>query len=385
MSKRCNVCGTPFNHPIYVSLGKVSVTSLCEIYPGSTEVYFCNECGHLQTSEIKDIEAYYDQAYKILIDSDEEDQIYQVVDGRKIFRTEHQVTMFMKKVDLPPNARILDYGCAKSATFKKLLTTRPDVQVHLFDVSEMYIPFWRKFVEPQNWATYRPKEEWKGSFDVVTSFFALEHVSDPKAMLSTIAGLLKRRGIFYGVLPNVYTNTADFVVMDHVNHFSSASLMFLLENSGFEVMGIDDHTHYGAWVVVARRRDSKGVCALKQAEVARFKEKNAELAQYWGTIGTKVRKFEKDHTKCTRTAIYGSGFYGTFIATCLEDLSEVECFIDQNPFRQSKQLFEKPIVGPEKLDLGVEIIYVGLNPETARSNIEAIAEWHGRSYQFFYL
>ena len=385
MSKHCNVCGTLFSRPIYVSPRGVSVTSLCEVYPEKSEVYFCNGCGHLQTSEIKNIEAYYDQAYKILIDSDEEDQIYQVIEGRKLFRTEHQVATLLKKVDLPSSASVLDYGCAKSATLKRLLATRPDIRVHLFDVSEMYIPFWEKFVEPQNWATYRPKEEWEDSFDVVTSFFALEHIADPKAMLSTIAKLLKRRGILYCVLPNVYTNTADFVVMDHVNHFSSASLKFLLENSGFEVLDIDDRIHFGAWVVVAKQRDSRREFTSDKNEVAAVKGKSDEMTQYWSTISSKVGQFERDHADCTRAAIYGSGFYGTFIATCIEEPSKIECFIDQNPFRQAKKLFEKPIVGPEKLDPGIEIVYVGLNPETARSNIEAIDEWRGRRYQFFYL
>ena len=384
---KCNVCQNSIKQPVYVSTGNISITSLCQIYPQKTEVFFCENCGHLQTTEITNLEEYYDTIYEILIDSEEEDQLYKVIEGQKIFRIDHQVKVLLDKVSLPQHAKILDYGCAKSATLKKLGQTRPDIIPHLFDVSEMYIPFWAKFVKYENWATYTIKTHWCGYFDLVTSFFALEHVANPKEMLKNISQLLKPGGLCYFVIPNVYTNPADFVVVDHVNHFSETSLKFLLEEEGFDSIDIDTESHAGAFVVVARHSDSdeqKSVLLDKQ-KVNFLQEKVNEMSVYWQNIAEKILVFEEQHTNNSASAIYGSGFYGTFIASCLKDISKIECFIDRNPYLQGKFLLDKPIVDPQQISKNIDTIYVALNPATAVKSIEQIEFWKDCNFNYFYL
>ncbi len=385
----CNVCSQAIKQPIYVSKGDISITSLNQIFLQKTEVFFCENCGHLQTNEIGNLEDYYDQNYKIFISDDDEDLLYKIVDGRKVFRLEHQSAVFLEKIKIPQNAVILDYGCAKSAAFKKLLEVRPDITPHLFDVSEAYIPFWEKFVDPNNWATYSPKAEWVEKFDVVSSFFSLEHVANPHQMVSTIKSLLKPGGQFFCIVPNVFSNTADFIVLDHVNHFSESSFRFLLEVIGFDNVTIDSDAHDGAIVAVGIKplgdQDSQKAPQLDRHEVSSTYDKVSELARYWSAISDSVRDFETHHAENSRVAIYGSGFYGTFIATCLRSLDKVECFVDQSQFRQGKTLFDKPIVAPENLDPSINTIYVGLNPRIARNAIDQIENWRSYKHEYFYL
>jgi len=361
----------------------VSITSLCETLPEKNTVFFCSRCGHLQTEPIANLEAYYDQTYKMLIESDEEDQLYAVVDGREIFRTDHQVDTLLSKVRLPAHARVLDYGCAKSSTLKRLLTRRADLVPHVFDVSEMYLRFWEKFVPRGNWATYTPKPQWNGYFDLVTSFFALEHVVDPCALLRKVFALLKPGGKFYLIVPNVTTNAADFVVADHVNHFSASSLERLLLATGFEPMIIDDKAHTSAWVVVAKKSAAAPIAAagLPPTELTHCVH---DLAAYWSGFAQKLQAFERSHSDREHAAIYGSGFYGTFLATCLNNLERVVCFLDRNPHRQNKTLLGKAILPPEQLPPGVELIYVGLNPVHARAGIQTVTAWREKSFTFFY-
>lgn len=385
---KCNVCQRSIENPLYVSENNLSITSLCEIYPQETEVFFCHHCGHLQTTEINNIAEYYDQTYKILIDTEEEDQLYKVIESKKIFRIDHQVQVLLEKITLPENSLMLDYGCAKSATLKKMVQNRPDIIPHLFDISEMYIPFWEKFAKPENWSTYSLKPEWHEYFDLVTSFFSLEHVVDPRAMLCKIQELLKPGSFFYCIVPNIYTNTADFVVLDHVNHFSETSLQFLLEDIGFQSIIIDADAHYGSFVIVAQKPHlpvkTSFPLVVKQ-NVEAIYTKAMEMANYWEVISNKVTEFEEEHKNAKQSAIYGSGFYGTFIATCLKDLDSVKYFIDQNPYRQGKSLFGKPIIAPSELSDEIQVIYVGLNPQTASSSIESIDCWKERNHLYFNL
>ena len=218
--KRCNVCHGDIDGPLYRSAREVAITSLCEIRNTRIEVLFCPTCGHLQTECLTNLSSYYDQDYKRLIDTEDEDQLYAIVDGVKVFRTAHQVSTLLSKVAIPHGAKVLDYGCAKSSTLQQLVKLRPDIHPHVFDVSEMYRSFWDKFVPQENIATYTPKREWAGQFDIITSLFALEHVEVPGDLVTTVFGLLGPNGQFYCIVPNIYANTADFVVADHVNHFS---------------------------------------------------------------------------------------------------------------------------------------------------------------------
>lgn len=379
----CNICDSKINSPIFASVGNRTITSLCEISDKKAEVYFCRNCEHLQTEAIENVSDYYAHDYKISLDSDEDDQLYEVKDGRKIFRTQHQFETLQNKLNFAADAKILDYGCAKSSTMKSLAEQRADLDVYLFDVSEMYVSYWQKFVPENHYAVYSIPNEWRGGFDAVTSFFALEHVEKPLLFLMEIKSLLKSGGNFYCLIPNVLTNTADFVVADHINHFTEKSLHYLFERAGFKIANLDFEAHRGAIVVVANPTDGKSPAAeMKNRSVAKQVE---ELATYWTDIVGKIKRFENSVSQNKQTAIYGSGFYGTFIAACLEDLSQTNCFIDQNPFLQNKKFFGIPVIAPDKLPDSIQDIYVGLNPQIARDVIEAIDLWQDKSHNYLFL
>ncbi len=380
----CNICGVALDQPVYASDSPISVTSLCEIRREKIAVHFCHSCGHLQTVGFKDLDAYYDEDYKILVSSTDEDQLYSQEGGRKIFRTEHQMRCILQKINIPSGARVLDYGCAKSSTLRALTQSRPDIIPHVFDVSDMYLPFWRDFIHPDNWAVYQPKPEWKESFDLITSFFALEHVADPVAFIKTVSNLLKPGGYFYFLVPNVYQNTADLVVADHVNHFSDASLHRLLESNGLALESIDSAAHTSAWVVVAQKRPDTISARIESKVIPDLHDQAVQMAAYWTSFGGRIREFEAQHSDHQKVAIYGSGFYGTFIASSLRDTSRVECFMDMNPHRHAHTLLDKPICSPEKLPADVRLIYVGLNPVHARKAIESLTCWNGRQLTCFY-
>jgi SAM-dependent methyltransferase len=380
----CNICGSDLGKPLYVSPQGVSITSLCEIYSEPTEVFFCPTCSHLQTTEITDLQNYYDTMYKILIDSEEEDQLYAIEGDLKIFRVEHQAKTLLKKIDLQQGARILDYGCAKAATMKWLNRERPDLKPYLYDVSSMYVPFWERFSEASHWSTYTLDSAWFDSFDVVTSFFALEHVAAPMEMLTNVLRLLKPGGAFYCIIPNVYTNTADFVVLDHVNHFSEASLLRLFHACGFTEIAIDDASHRGAFVIVARRPDRARPIEGSKPEIHDLEQRCQTMAAYWSEMTRRIAGFEAESVGAP-AIIYGSGFYGTFIAACLANMDPVQCFVDRNPFRQGKTLLGKTIVSPESISDIPFSVYVGLNPITAKQNIADIQAWQTRPYSYFFL
>lgn len=388
--KICNICGSKISQPILNSESNYSLTSLCEIVRAKTTVFACQTCGHIMTTGLENLAEYYDKQYKILIGSEEEDQIYEVIDGVTTFRTEHQKNTLLAKLEIPKNAKLLDYGCAKASTIQALMNSRADIDYYLFDVSEMYVPFWQKFISSDRWATYETPNEWHETFDIITSFFSLEHIDLPSKTLSEINSLLKNEGIFYCIVPNVFTNSADFIVIDHVNHFTSTSLQALFAKCGLKIIEIDNYSHRGAFVIVAQKTSGNEVnenklLSAQDKEVSLNYSNILTISSYWNDLHERIENFEMAQGEQAVSAIYGSGFYGSFIFTSLKSTSNIKCFIDQSPFRQGQNHFEKPIVSPHQIPREIDTIYVGLNPVNAKNIIDNINVFKDLQIQYFYL
>jgi SAM-dependent methyltransferase len=380
-TRHCNVCDRPLGEPLYDACHDQALTSLCERRPGRTRVWACTDCGHLQGDALPDTRDYYAHDYRILLDDDEEDQIYEVRDGVIVYRTAHQVEVLRGKLPLEPGTRLLDYGCAKASTPKALLAASPELQVHLFDVSEMYRAHWERLVPAGRCAVNDTPAQWAGRFDVVTSFFALEHIPDPVATVRAIAALLAEDGALYLVVPDTFGNPADLVVIDHVNHFTEPSLHRLLSDAGFVSIDVDSDAHRGALVVVARKGGRPTPPPDASGAIARA----TELARFWSALGARLRVAESRLAEDEAIAIYGSGFYGAWIASALARPQRVRCFLDRSPFQQGKTLFERPVLAPEGLPDGVGTVFVGLNPRIARGALVGQPWLAGREARLTFL
>ena len=376
----CNVCHTKLGAPLYEAPSDHALTSLCELRLGRVRIWLCPTCGHLRGEALPDTHDYYDSNYRILLDHEDEDQIYSVEGEHIVYRTDHQVDTLLSKLDLPCGTRLLDYGCAKASTPRRLLVSRPDLQIHLFDVSDMYVRHWQQFVSDDRWAIHNTPTEWLGHFNVITSFFALEHIPEPLDTIRRISTLLGDQGVFYGIVPDTFGNIADFAVIDHVNHFTDVSLHTLLRCAGFTNIQIDAGVHRGALVFTAHKFGELSVCPDLTASLAA----SHRLADYWSTLSDRIRVAEATNPELP-AAIYGSGFYGAYITSLLSEPDRVEFFLDASPFQQGKTLFGKAILPPSDLPDHIRLLYIGLNPKIARATVAGMDWLRGRNLQLVFL
>ena len=384
MTGPCAVCGSAVE-VVYESSSGQALTSLCTLLDQPTVVAACPTCGHLQTPPIGDLDAYYATAYRILLASEEEDQIYAVTDGRIEYRAERQAAGFLATVPLPADARVLDYGAAKGATMRRVRAERPDVQLHFFDVSDMYVDHWRTLVADDAFATFEAPAAWTGSFDVVSSFFMLEHVAQPTEVVAAMADLVRPGGTIYAIVPDPFVNVGDFVVVDHTNHFTRPALERLFTDAGFEAVTVDGDAYAGAWVVDARKPASGATPAPGGATspVAVALERARELAGYWSSAHARVVAAEQ--AARGPLAIYGAGFYGSFVRANLAHPDAVVAYVDQNPHLIGTEHDGRPVVAPADLGAEVTDVVVGLNPLHARSIVADIEAWHGRDLGLHFL
>ncbi|HEY4440340.1 MAG TPA: class I SAM-dependent methyltransferase [Candidatus Elarobacter sp.] len=381
----CAVCGAPSGAPAYRHDGAVSVSSTARAVTVPTIVYVCTVCGHVQTPPLGDLMQYYDTAYNVHLESEESDDLYDVRDGVPIYRAQHQADVALRKLALAAGARVLDYGCGKGMTLRALLAARPDLDGRVFDVSDAYRAQWDAFLPRERQAAYETPADWDGTFDAVLSFFALEHVAEPRAFLAGIRRLIRPDGSLHLIVPNVRRNVGDFIVVDHCNHFMPTSLRRVLAEAGFEDVRIDEEAHAAAYVVTARRTETPQPDASDTAEVAAHVDEANSYAAFWTAASHAVASYERDVARGRRAAIYGSGFYGVFIASRLHDRANVAYFLDRNPHQQTKRIFDRAVLAPEGIADDVDVVYVGLNPANARAIAAGVAPLHARRRDLFFL
>jgi SAM-dependent methyltransferase len=346
----------------------------------------CPLCSHVQTPPLDAIEAYYDRNYNFQTAHIDEDDLYGVEHGRNLYRSEHQARVVERRFDLTQPLRVLDFGCGKAPTLRRLTERHPRIVPHVFDVSEAYMPFWDGFVPKAQQAAHRPPDAWLGQMDVVLSFFALEHVSRPRDFVRTLHRLLRPGGTLHLIVPNMHRNVGDFLVIDHVNHFSTPSMCRLLEDAGFADLQIDDEVHQAALTVRAVRRSGDVVAppAVARQEVEAAFGRALEIAAYWAAMVERVGAAEQ-RAADKKAAIYGSGVYGLFILSSLARPDRVAYFLDMNPYRQTLTLFGHPVIAPQAIEDDVDVVYVGLNPRSAPAIIDNVPSLHAVRRQFVFL
>jgi len=385
-SVACNVCGAPVGAPLYRNDGAVSITSLAKPFAGPTVVYLCPACAHLQTPALEDIGSYYDTNYNVRAESEDADDLYALRDGKPVYRTEHQAAEALAKLAPAPGARVLDYGCGKARTLRHMVAARPDLRPAVFDVSDAYRRFWDEFVPRDEQAAYAAPPSWDGRFDVVLTFYALEHVADPRAFLAGIHRLLKPGGRIHLVIPNVRRNTGDLIVVDHVNHFMPTSLRLIFALEGFDGVTLDEESNTAAYVVNARRAPAVADTAnVNDAPaLAAARDEARAIADFWSGARRRIAAFEQT-VRGRRAAIYGSGFYGVFIASALADRASLAYFLDRNPHQQQKRIFDRTVLAPEAVGDDVEVVYAGLNPAVGREIIAGVPALRKRERELFFL
>ncbi len=174
-----------------------------------------------------------------------------------------------------------------------------------------------------------------------------------------------------------------FIVADHVHHYSELSLRYMLLKAGFEIVEIDNVSHFGAYIVIAKNSSQQLTFKPEQQQLEEIQMVAHNLAQYWTNLQSKINEFE-NATGDRKAVIYGAGVYGNFIATSLNDFNKIDSFIDQNPLLQGKEILNKPVKLPANIPGDIEIIYVALNPATARKTIKSL-HLDKNKYSFFYL
>lgn len=362
----CRVCAAPLGVSDYAAPGP-AMTSLSTWLDVPAEIWVCRACGHVQSPNLPDVQAFYDNEYRISLQSDDHDQLYEMGPDGPIFRTAHQ-TALLTALELDIGSQLLDFGAAKATTTRRLLELRPDLQPHVFDVSEDYRSHWAGWVPPEAQATYRLPAHWSGRFDLITAHFVLEHVAEPVPVLAELACCLAPGGQLFLTVPDLISNPGDLMVADHLNHFVPSSLTAALAAAGLSVVSMRQDLFRGAHLVLARA----GTATPTDKPAVNVAPVLALLDDWRRMLGGLSATLGQTKARDMRVAVYGAGFYGALFAPLIGP--GLCCFLDRNPHLQSGALNGHPILPPEDCP-PVDLVIAALNPARARAILPPDAPW----------
>lgn len=158
---------------------------------------------------------------------------------------------FSKIKNKIPTGKILDIGCSVGQFLD--MGQKRGYDVLGLELNEQAISYAKK--------NYDVKIEKKllhecnfpsNSFDIISMFGVIEHLTNPKDVVKDIYRLLKPGGVFIGICPNVqslvcmvmHEQSRTFTGRLHLSYFSKKTINFLFNSVGFDKQKIEVNTKY---------------------------------------------------------------------------------------------------------------------------------------------
>lgn len=247
----CNLCGSEDRQPYCPENG----LSLMQ----------CQQCGFIYVSPRPDAEelyALYGETYFHNNESGVVGYTNYIADEVNIRRTARRRLKHLEQFVSP--GRLLDVGCATGFFMDE--AQKRGWTVEGLDVSAFGVDYAQThFGLTAHHGALTAVELPAGTFDLVTMWDVIEHVSDPKAYIQRAAALLRDGGVISLATPDVDSLPARLagkrwvgykLSEEHVYYFSVSTLSKMLEEAGFEVINT---RHIGKYVPLSLFRDRLGM------------------------------------------------------------------------------------------------------------------------------
>lgn len=256
---------------------------------------------------------------------------------------------------LPGSA--LDFGCGNGVMLQAIARREPGWILDGLDLDGRYqtelsaIPGFRQLV-----IAGRDTAVADATYDLVTMIHALEHLTDPLQSLRDIARRLKPDGLLFIESPNLADNPFDLLIADHATHFTPRSVTHLLSRAGFKVKLLaTDWVAKELSVIAVKDPSQPAAVAAPQYEA-----NGVDQALAW--LDGIARRAMEQAAKGP-IAVFGTSIAATWLTATI-GVENVALYVDEDPSRQGRSHFGKPIVAPDGVPRGMSV-FISLSPALA--------------------
>jgi ubiquinone/menaquinone biosynthesis C-methylase UbiE len=243
----CDLCGSYDTSPILESRDYLK----CGL-----EIFYlvkCNKCGLIYLNPRptqKTISQFYPEEYRPFINKKNG-----FIDRFKSLLIKNDIRVF-KKLMNREDLKILEVGCA-NGSYLSQLKKMSKFEVTGVEFSPLVAGYARKTYDINviSGTIFDAKFQ-DSSFDIVIMRHVLEHVYNPSETIQEIGRILKKDGIFYGIVPN--TKCIEVKIFKkwwpgwdlprHLYDFNPDTIRIILEKNGFQDIDISYQCIPNYWI-----------------------------------------------------------------------------------------------------------------------------------------
>jgi hypothetical protein len=197
----------------------------------------------------------------------------------------------------------------------------------------------------------------------------LEHIHNPAQFVRMVRRAIgdSPEAVVFFQVPDV-TRILDEVAFwdiyyEHCSYFSPASLAYLFQSSGFDI--VEQQTAYASQYLMLTTRPGNHKAGVQAEGVAEITRRVGQFARSYASRAAGWRSMLAEaHSLGQACAIWGAGSKGVAFLTTLGLKDEIACAVDINPKKRGTYMAGSGhvIVSPEDLrEYRPEIIFV-MNP-----------------------
>jgi 2-polyprenyl-3-methyl-5-hydroxy-6-metoxy-1,4-benzoquinol methylase len=337
------------------------VTSDCLPFRQGGKLAVCQRCSAVQAvpdeqwlSETKEIYGKYDVYHQ---SGGVEQHVFSAPTGRMRPRSEVLVENLQALPGTPRSGRLLDVGCGNGVTLRAFAQLG-GWTLHGLELHDRNLASLSAIAGFQTLHTCAP-EELSESFDLITVIHALEHFPDPCTSLRQLRSRLQRGGALFVQVPNAAANPFDYVVADHLCHFSPRTIEVLLQRAGFRRIKV-----FTDWIV-----KEISVLAWEHAgdappEAPGISSPVPEIQHHVNWLNSVIAHARRMAAGSAPFGLFGSSISATWLWSTVSD--RVEFFVEEDPSRIGRQHLGCPILSPQQVPPG-SLVFMPLAAPVAAS------------------
>jgi len=356
----CKICGGPslVEIPEFRSLPRV--TSDCIAFRSGGRLLVCRTCSAAQSPSD---EQWFDEIGEIYRDyyayhqaGGVEQHVVDPDTGGLRRRSEVLLDRLLGLPDVPSSGKVLDVGCGTGATLRSF-SERGGWRLYGLEMDAKDLHFLSALEGFEALYMGNPADL-PGQFDLITMVHALEHFPEPVQTLHDLSDKVALGGRIFVEVPNAEANPFDYVVADHMMHFTPETLSALAARAGLTVDCLAT-----TWVTkeLSLAAQPGGVQAREHKLDASVPTVDRIRAQVdW------LRRLISASREASATpapfGLFGTSIAATWLAGALGDA--VSFFVEEDPNRVGRPYLGRPVVSPADVKTG-SVVFLALIPQIA--------------------
>jgi len=277
-------------------------------------------------------------------------------------------SLFINKFKDITHTNLLEVGCADGTTLSNLRDN--GFEVYGIEVSEENSDICsRKNLNVFN-GMYSEFDTESQKFDLVCSFYVMEHLLSPVEFLLFCNKILSKNGIICIEIPDIKAYkiekaTSDLLFFfEHQSHFTKKTLISLLSRTGFTLIGFDEKPTHDFGMYFAAKKTSKPIdpkdVKISHDAVVEVMDLIDEYKKHYEnqelSFNKKILNLLENHKS---VALCGANSNASRLLGIPQiKKNSIKYILDNNEQKIGKQIYGIPIIPVSKIDDSVNLIII---------------------------